>query len=322
MNETQPDEPRRYVVLGGGVSVERTVSLRSAAAVADTLREWVGPTVVNETLNGPCLPGYLDPAEDLIVPMLHGTFGEDGFLQFLLEHDGFVYAGCDAASSRLCIDKVRTKAEVALRGLEVLPQLTFFAHNPPAVAEVTAMLGAEVVFKPTASGSSVGLCLVDGEDEIRQALATLPAGQWMAEPRVRGMEVSVGILHGKALTPVGIEPRGGVYDYVHKYTSGQTAYHVPARLPQETLDRLASYTEEASLACGCRDFARVDFIVPEVGEPVFLEVNTLPGMTPTSLLPKSASGAGFDFANLVLHMIAPALERFRRRREPTPTCHE
>ena len=170
--------------------------------------------------------------------------------------------------------------------------------------------GAKVVIKPNNEGSSVGLSICTGRDEIAAALAQLAPGRWIAERRIRGAELTVGLLDGRAMGVVEVAPKSGVYDYTNKYTKGATEYHAPARIAPGVAAAVQRFAEAVYAACGCRDFARADFILSADGEPFFLEINTLPGMTGTSLLPLSAKCLGLDYSALVREMLAPALRRF------------
>jgi D-alanine-D-alanine ligase len=170
-----------------------------------------------------------------------------------------------------------------------------------------------VVLKPNAEGSSVGLSLPEGPEAIAAALAGISAGAWLAERRLSGRELSVGVLEGRALGVVEIRPRSGVYDFTSKYTRGMTEYFAPAPLSTEETGAVQRAAEAAFGACGCRDYARVDFILEPAG-PCLLEINTLPGMKETSLLPMSARCTGLDFTALVRALVAPALRRFATRR--------
>jgi D-alanine-D-alanine ligase len=246
---------------------------------------------------------------------VHGTFGEDGGMQRLLDAAGVAYAGCDAAASALTMDKVATKAVAASRGVNVAPQLAFTAANKPTADAVTAALGDQVVVKPSDEGSSVGLTVATDRALLSQALAAITKGNWMIEPRLVGRELSVGVLAGKAMGVIEIRPKSGVYDYASKYTAGATEYLAPAPLSEMLTATVQKAAETAFAACGCRDYARVDFILCEqnVNNPLYLlEINTLPGMKDTSLLPKSARCAGLDFAALVRELVSPAVQRFRR----------
>ncbi len=300
-------------VLCGGDSAEREVSLVSGREVAKALVS-EGFTVEWHDLPGRSLPAKLDPSRQVVFPALHGGWGEDGGVQGALEDGNFSYAGCGPGASRLCMDKVDTKRVLQAAGVAVLPQLVFSHEQPPKIAEVIAALGEAVIVKPVAEGSSVGLRRADQAAELPAAFAKLEPGRWMAEPYVRGREVSVGILHGQALGLVEIKPKGGVYDFKHKYTAGMTDYIYPAAVPEALAATVRTAAEIAFAACGCRDFARIDFMLPAVGGAVILEINTLPGLTPTSLLPKSASCNGYTFASLARALIEPALQRFAAKR--------
>jgi D-alanine-D-alanine ligase len=295
-------------VLFGGVSAEREVSLGSGRAVAAALARSFPTRLFDVTARA--LPAGLDPARHVVFSTLHGTFGEDGGMQRLLDEAGVHYGGCDAAASALTMDKTRTKETVAAAGVRVAAGRRFEASAKPTADELSAALGSEVVLKPNAEGSSVGLALLSGRDELAAALAGIAAGEWLAEARLRGRELSVGVLRGRALGVVEIRPRSGVYDFTSKYTKGMTEYLAPAPLDEDVTQRVRTAAETAFAACGCRDYARVDFILSASGEAFLLEINTLPGMKETSLLPMSAGCAGRDFTALVREMIEPALQRF------------
>jgi D-alanine-D-alanine ligase len=301
-------KPPTIAVLAGGTSPEREVSLGSGRACALALSRSF-PTRLF-TVGEDALPAGLDPGTHVVFSLLHGTFGEDGGMQRLLDAAGVHYAGCDAASSAHAMDKAATKASVAARRVRVADSILFTAADRPQAARVVARLGPEVVVKPNDQGSSVGLSLPSGEAAIAAALSAVGPGRWLVERRIRGRELSVGVLGGKAMGVVEIRPKSGVYDYGSKYTKGATEYFAPAPLPDPVTEAVRWAAETAFAACGCRDYARVDFILADDGEPFFLEINTLPGMKETSLLPMSARCAGLDFISLVREMATPALGRF------------
>ena len=299
----------RITVLAGGVSSERDVSLGSGAASAAALaRHW--PTRLMD-VTAAALPAGLDPARDVVFSTLHGTFGEDGAMQRLLDEAGVGYAGCDAASAALTMDKAATKRAAASAGVRVAADLIFAAADRPRADALIAALGERVVLKPNDQGSSVGLALPEGRAQIADALAALTPGNWIAEPRLVGRELSVGVLGGKALGVVEIRPRSGVYDFASKYTKGATEYLAPAPFDAETTRALQHAAEASFAACGCRDYARVDFILISSEEFYLLEINTLPGMKETSLLPMSARCAGLDFTALVWELVRPAVHRLQ-----------
>lgn len=299
----------RITVLAGGVSSEREVSLGSGAAAALALaRLW--PTRLVDVTEA-ALPSGLDPARDVVFSTLHGTFGEDGGMQALLDGAGMIYAGCGAAASALTMDKAATKRAAAAAGVRVAADLCFEAGSRPSVDAVIAALGERVVFKPNDQGSSVGLALPEGREQIEVALTALAPGNWIAEPRLVGRELSVGVLGGSAMGVVEIRPRSGVYDFASKYTKGATEYLAPAPLDEEATLTVRRAAEAAFAACGCRDYARVDFILKSKNEFYMLEINTLPGMKETSLLPMSARCAGLDFTALVRELVGPAVLRLQ-----------
>lgn len=295
-------------VFAGGTSAEREVSLGSGLACAVALARSF-PTRMFD-LTADALPAGLDAGGHVVFSTLHGTFGEDGGMQRLLDAAHVHYAGCDAASSALTMDKTRTKETVAAHGLRVPQAILFSAKAKPAVESAVAQLGSNLVIKPNAEGSSVGLSVAGNRDELAVALAKITTGSWMVEQRIMGRELSVGVLDGQALGVVEIRPRSGIYDYASKYIKGASEYFAPAPLDAGLTATVRHAAETAYAACGCRDYARVDFMLSLQTELYLLEINTLPGMKETSLLPMSARCAGLDFTALVRAMVTPALRRF------------
>ncbi|QYM78079.1 D-alanine--D-alanine ligase [Horticoccus luteus] len=296
-------------VLCGGTSSEREVSIGSGRACAIALARSFPTCLIDVTAEA--LPAALDRERHVVFSTLHGTFGEDGGMQRLLDAAGIAYAGCDATASALTMDKTRTKQAVAACGVRSPRGLTFSAANKPTAEQVMAELGARVVLKPNNEGSSVGLFLADDRAALTAALASATSGTWLAEERIVGRELSVGVLAGRAMGVVEIRPKSGVYDYASKYTKGLTEYLAPAPLADEVTRAVQQAAAAAVAACGGRDYARVDFLLKENNEAFFLEINTLPGMKETSLLPMSARVAGMDFTALVRAMVLPAVERFQ-----------
>jgi D-alanine-D-alanine ligase len=240
-------------------------------------------------------------------------------MQALLERAGIAFSGCDSESSRRTMDKAGTKALAAARGIRVADAVVFSAGAKPDAGAIAKRIGEDLVVKPNDQGSSVGLSLVSNRAELEAALAGISAGRWLAERRIRGRELSIGVLGGRAMGIVEIRPRSGVYDYASKYTKGLTEYVAPAPVDPTVAAGIRAAAETAFAACGCRDYARVDFILTPANEPFLLEINTLPGMKETSLLPMSAHCAGLDFIALVREMAKPALERFHRSAEALKT---
>lgn len=285
----------RVGVLMGGTSSEREISLRSGRAMLKALQHAdvnvIGIDLTNDW------PTQIRQAEiDTAVIALHGTWGEDGCVQGLLEIMRIPYTGAGVTTSALCMHKPLCKTVLNAAGLKTPVDIPITERGPTRYP---------VIIKPTAEGSSVGLYTLASENDWT-ALAIKNTTGWMAEMPVAGTEVAVSVLDGKALPPVEVVPKSGVYDFESKYTQGATEYFCPARIPPETLRLCMQRGEEAVRATACRGAPRVDMIVADGGEPVILEINTIPGMTETSLLPKSAAAAGMDFEELCLRILATA----------------
>jgi D-alanine-D-alanine ligase len=189
--------------------------------------------------------------------------------------------------------------------------VAFLSNRRPSAASIVAQLGDQLVLKPNCSGSSVGLHVISNATQLGAILPRLDAGEWLVERRIVGRELTVGLLRGRAMGVVEIVPKSGLFDYTSKYTKGLTEYLAPAPVPIDVEMQAKQAAEAAFQACGCRDYARMDFMLSEKNELFFLEINTLPGMKETSLLPMSARCAGLDFTMLVRELVAPALERFK-----------
>jgi D-alanine-D-alanine ligase len=288
----------------GGPSAEREVSLRSGAAVVRALRS-LGHEV--HELD-PLRPDWKLPANtEAVFLALHGTYGEDGTVQQQLEALGVPYTGCNAESSRIAFDKVLTKQRCLQAGVPTAKFMTVELPEEPLPRDLQLPL----VVKPARQGSSVGLQFVDRADDWRPALteALRFDPEVLVEEKIIGRETTVGILAGAALPVVEVRPKQGGYDYRNKYTAGCTEYFCPAEFDAATTQRIQAAALGAFKAIGGRDYARVDVMVRPDGSPVVLEVNTLPGMTETSLLPKAAAAAGMDFAPLCQRMVDLALAR-------------
>lgn len=304
----------RIVVLCGARSPEREVSIRSGTACAEALCENF-PEIELRVLEENTLPADLNPQRDVIFPVIHGDYGEDGEIQRDLEARGFAYAGCDSSASEICIDKSITKKVMREHGVPVTDDISFSSDARPDAESVVARLGESLVVKPADKGSSVGLFLPTGTSELKRVLDgdLSAARKWLIEPRLSGRELTVGLLDGKAMGIVEIRPKVGVYDFTNKYTSGNTEYLFPAPIKDASAEKIKRCAEQIFSCCGCRDFSRADVILLPDESFYFLEVNTMPGLTATSLLPKSASCVGLDFPALTAAMIRPAIERFKNR---------
>ena len=291
-------------VMLGGPSAEREVSLRTGTAVAQALRS-LGHTV-NEL--DPRTPDWtLPPGTEVVFLALHGTYGEDGTVQRQLDHLSVPYTGCDAEASRIAFDKVLTKEKCLQAGVPTAKYVTVTSSAAPLPAGLTLPL----VAKPSRQGSSVGLQFIERAEDWGAALAESLKfdSEVLIEEKIVGRETTVAILAGRPLPVVEIRPKTGCYDYQRKYTAGATEYFCPAAFDAATTQRIQDAALGAFKAVGGRDYARVDVMVRADGSPVVLEVNTLPGMTETSLLPKAAAAAGMTYAELCRRMIDLALVR-------------
>jgi D-alanine-D-alanine ligase len=306
-----PFKPLTIAVLLGGPSAEREVSLKTGAAAAKALRS-LGHTV--HEIDPRFAKLALPPRVDVAFLALHGTYGEDGTVQHQLENLGVPYTGCDAESSRVAFDKVLTKHRCLEAGL---PTARFMVLNSPT-AEWPAGWEPPVVLKPVRQGSSVGLQFVERLADWPAALADAFRydSAVLMEEKIIGRETTVAILDEKALPVVEIRPKQGAYDYQNKYTVGRTEYLCPAPFDGPLTEHIQAAALGAFRAVGGRDYGRIDIMVHASGVPFVLEVNTLPGMTETSLLPKAAAAAGLTYPELCQRMVDLALRRSTRGRAP------
>ena len=295
-------EKMKVAVLAGGISRERDVSLRSGAAVAKALRS-VGVKVLEVDVKerGVKVP----QGTDICFLCLHGTYGEDGEVQAELEAAQMPFTGSGSVASALAFDKLKAKEAMIAAGVPMAESMEWSPEND---------WKAPYVCKPVADGSSFGVFLVREEADIAPTRKSV--GKWkgamMIERLVVGTEMTVGILGEKALPVVEIRPGKGFYDTKNKYTAGATQYLCPAPIPKEKAEELQTISLNAHRALGCEVLSRVDLILDQEGKATVLEVNTLPGMTDLSLLPKAGRTAGIDFASLCLKILELSWERTKR----------
>jgi D-alanine-D-alanine ligase len=291
------------VVMLGGPSAEREVSLRTGAGVAQALRGLGHHVTELDPKDGTFV---LPKKTEVVFLALHGTYGEDGVIQQELEKLGVPYTGCDSEASRIAFDKVLTKERCIEAGIPTAKFVVVESEKMPWP------MGWQppVVVKPVRQGSSVGLQFVERVADWSEALreAFRYDSQLLAEEKIVGRETTVGILANQALPVVEVRPKSGSYDYRNKYTAGNTDYFCPADFDPAATRAIQEAALGAFRAIGGRDYARVDVMIRSGGEPVVLEVNTLPGMTETSLLPKAAAAAGISYAELCQKMIDLALQ--------------
>jgi D-alanine-D-alanine ligase len=288
-------QPRYITVLKGGPSAEREVSLRSGTAAAEALREAgyeVSEVIVEDA-------DFALPADtELAFLALHGTFGEDGQVQDILEARGVPYTGANAAASRIAFNKEKTKEKFREHGVPT-PEGQLVSR----VEEVT--LSLPLFVKPNAQGSSVGTHPATTREELAAALADALKfdSSALVERFIRGRELTVGVVGDEVFPIVEIHPLDGFYDYANKYTKGRTEYFCPARVSEEIASTIQKHALAAHRALGQTVYSRIDFLLEKDLHPYCLEVNTIPGMTATSLLPKAAAAAGITFPQLCRRII-------------------
>ncbi|WP_425955561.1 D-alanine--D-alanine ligase family protein [Xylanimonas sp. McL0601] len=304
------------VVLAGGLSHERDVSLRSGRRVAEALRA-AGVDVDVHDVDSHLL-AYLDQHRpDVVWPLLHGAGGEDGSLRDVLELAGVPYVGTGPRASRLAWDKPIAKERLLGAGLATpdwltLPQELFRDLGAQGVLTIVVeRFGLPVVVKPTRGGSALGVTRVTRPEDLARAMVDCFAygGNALIERAIDGVELAVSVVDGPdgpvALPAVEIVAEGG-YDYDARYNPGRVEYFVPARLTQDEADRVANVAVTAHLALDLRHLSRTDLILQQDGTPQVLEVNVAPGMTETSLFPQAATAAGHDLAKLYRQIVEAA----------------
>ena len=320
-DQSRCDQPIRVAVLYGGRSSEREVSLSTGAAIGAALRER-GHLVTMIDPRDPARPSHhinllkaLDEAQvDLVFNALHGTYGEDGCLQGALEWSGVPYTGSGIKASAVAMDKDMSRRLFASAGVPVARALTW--RSGSALPNEDQLPQAPWALKPLAEGSSVGIKKVLCFTELMSHLAEAQ-GSWLVETWLEGVELSVMVLDGQAWGGVEIVPSSGWYDYEAKYVRGDTQYFCPPRLPQARLDEIYSLAERAYKALDCSGVARVDFI-SNADALIALEINTSPGMTATSLVPKVAQSKGVDFGALCELLARGALSQAKELGDGRP----
>ena len=308
----------RVVVLAGGLSHERDVSLRSGRRVAEALRS-AGAEVVLHDVDADLAASLRELAPDLVWPLLHGATGEDGSVRDVLSLLGLRVLGTGARESRIAWDKPIAKTVVARAGLATpefvaLPQTLFRELGAHRILDaMVAHLGLPLVVKPSSGGSALGVTLVTAPEDLPAAMVECFAYSDVAlvERAVTGTEVAVSVLDtgsGPFALPAVEIVTDGPYDYDARYNPGRTEYFVPARLSDEVAGRVAEAALAAHAALGLARLSRTDLIVDADGTPWFLEVNVAPGMTETSLLPQAAEAAGYDLGTLYRALVDAELD--------------
>jgi D-alanine-D-alanine ligase len=306
--ESPPTATRvlRVTVLCGGPSAEREVSLDSGRAVADALRRRGHDVYVADV--GPNDLAALDRPADVVFPALHGPFGEDGTIQRIMAARGIRFVGADAGSSALAMDKVAAKNAVRASGIDT-PAFEVWDKQTLAAATLP-QIPLPVIVKPVDQGSSVATTVVREREAFLSAvrLTVAPFGRALVEQFIDGNEVTVGIVGTEPLPPIWVCPRREFYDYAAKYQDNATEYLFDAGYPAGVFERAQVLSRRVFAVVGCRHLARVDWMLDREERLWFLEINTLPGFTSHSLVPKAAQRAGISFEALVERLVWMALE--------------
>lgn len=297
---------KKIAVLQGGLSSEREVSLNTAKSFISALEELGHEYVVIDADRD--LPAKLiEKKPDLVLNALHGKFAEDGTVQGICEYLNIPYSGSGVLASALTMDKIKTKQvlqseKILTPGFQVLD----YRQKKYEVKDIDISL--PFVVKPSREGSSVGISICKKEGQVHDALELAREHDHLVlvEKYIDGSEITVPLLDGKALTPIEIIPNEYFYDYEHKYTKGKTEYILPPNKKETVIERLKIIAEKAYRVLGLRSYARIDFMVNEQDQIYFIEANTLPGCTETSLVPKSAKYDGIDFKDFIQHLIDTA----------------
>nr|HEX4315783.1 D-alanine--D-alanine ligase [Kofleriaceae bacterium] len=302
---------KRIAVVMGGLSAEREVALNTGAGVLAALVERGWDAVgVDWKADGPTLPQLLaDARADAVWNALHGTLGEDGAVQGLCACLGVPCTGSGILASALAMDKVMSKRIFDSKRVPT-PRWTLLERGESIEHATSKLAGwtAPFVVKPSSEGSSVGVTIVDDAAQLADAVALARRyhGPVIVEDYIAGTEVFVGILDGRVLGSVEVRPATRFYDYEAKYKRTDTKYLLPPELPADVVARAEAAALAAYLALGCSGHARPDLRISTAGDVFVLEVNTLPGMTKTSLLPKIARAAGLDYGALCEAILASA----------------
>jgi D-alanine-D-alanine ligase len=304
--------PLHIVVLMGGWSAERPVSLQSGAGVADAL-ESLGHHVTRIDMGADVAARLTDANPDLVFNALHGSPGEDGTVQGMMDLMGIAYTHSGLATSVIAIDKVLTKQALVPHGVpmpggRIVKSADVYEADP---------IARPYVLKPVNEGSSVGVAIVTDDGNYGNPIARDAKGPWqefdelLAEPYIRGRELTAAVLGDRALGVTELIPKSGWYDFDAKYTDGMTTHVCPAAIPDEIADACRSLALEAHRLLGCRGASRSDFRWDDergVDGLFLLEVNTQPGMTPLSLVPEQARHIGMSYADLVQAIVDEALQ--------------
>ncbi len=297
----------KIALLYGGSSSEREISIKSGQAVEEALKRLSLNYKVFDPINPPeFTKSLLEYNPDLVFNMLHGKGGEDGAIQGFLETLGFRYTGSPIKASAIAIDKNLTKEIARANGINT-PDWVLI-EDISQLKQIN--LQFPVVVKPDTEGSSIGVFIVNNNEELTEAVkkALKLDPKVLIEQYIKGREITVGILNGQVLEPIEIKVEEGFYDFENKYLSEKTQYIISPYMKEETRNKLEKNSLQLYKLLECRGVVRIDYMLDEKEIPYLLEINTIPGMTDHSLVPKAAAAKGIDFDRLVLEIIKGALD--------------
>lgn len=298
-------------VIFGGLSSEREISLKSGQAVFNALiKEGLNVEEIDLRSEAPedvekIISGY---GIDLAFIAMHGRFGEDGKLQSILEKMDIAYVGSDSLASAIAMDKIVSRRIFQENNIPIPKFIVLNRHNEYDFPQKD--ISFPFVVKPQSQGSSIGISFVNHKDQIDRALklAFRFDDNAIIEEYIKGKEITVGILDNRALEPIEILPKNQFFDYQAKYTKGLTEYILPAPIDSDLKDKVKYLSLKAHKVLGCRHFSRVDLLLDQNNQPFILEVNTIPGFTSTSLLPKAALYEGITFTQLCIRLLNMAVK--------------
>lgn len=298
----------KVAVLYGGVSGEREVSISSGRCIIEALKK-NNHTVIEIDFNPNNLTEIINLNVDMVFIGLHGKYGEDGRIQGLLDMLNIPYVGSDVLASALAMDKYKAKQIFEKNAIPVAKSMAYNVANETnwdhLVAQINQEFQPPFVIKPNREGSTLGLTIVNDANQVQQAIKNASESDSiiLVEDFIKGKEITVPVLGAigeeKALPIIEIIPKNKFYDYESKYSEGGSEHIIPARIDEKLTKIIQEYAVKAHQLLGCKTYSRVDFILTEDEVPTILEVNTLPGMTPTSLFPDAAKAVGMSYEEMI-----------------------
>lgn len=305
----------RVALLAGGTSGERDISLASGDGARGALEKAGFQVIQIDPASKDDLKRLVDERFDVAFLALHGKMGEDGTIQGMLELLGIPYTGSGVLASAVAMNKGKSKVFYDLAGIPTVPGINLTSNDEVNLEEIKSIVGIPCVVKPATEGSSLGLRIIHNESELAEAIEYVFGidDSIVIEKFVAGTETTAAVLgndNPEALPVIEIVPlKADSYDFESKYAPGGCEHICPARLSSEVTALIQNYAIRAHKTLGCRGVSRTDFIVDSDGKPWILETNTIPGMTPTSLLPDTAGVAGYSFPELCTKLVEYALDR-------------